>query len=387
VTVCGGLGWLAMHGQPDVTTQPVPAKPTGGDQATSKVFRPTLTSDGPAASTAGARPGDGAAVSRAQTDAPRVVTSKAESHELRWLLADHGVEIPAAAQVIEIDGVAWPVRRVDDLARRNGVPLILPLGRHTVRFSPSDPLRVVTPRGWFVDHYVELAAAAQENGKWSFDRLLELSRRQFDQFADPLVPHFWANYYAQEGDRDAALRNYRWALSIAPTFAPSYFNMAWLLHERGDDAEAQRWLRLAELWNVQNAYGLATSCHELRASIGPGDAPSDSEPDWWESGDASLRGRDRDLVIVLRSAAEFEPKRSERVKILNNIGAYFEHEKQPDRAVEYYRAAAAALGTGRLEPEERRVAVRIFENLTRVCRASNMPEYRRYERLQAMLQP
>ena len=98
-----------------------------------------------------------------------------------------------------------------------------------------------------------------------------------------------------------------------------------------------------------------------------------------------LTARDRDLLSVLQSAAEFSPRLVERAKILNNIGAYFEHEGKPELALEHYRTAASALHRGRPSQDERRVIEAILNNLTRVCRAANMPEYRRYERLQAMV--
>jgi hypothetical protein len=69
---------------------------------------------------------------------------------------------------------------------------------------------------------------------------------------------------------------------------------------------------------------------------------------------------------------------------LNNLGAYFEHVGKSDRALESYRSAAAVLSNIELNKEERRVIQGILQNLTRVCRSADMPEYRRYERLQEM---
>ncbi len=99
-----------------------------------------------------------------------------------------------------------------------------------------------------------------------------------------------------------------------------------------------------------------------------------------------LTPRDQDMIAVLRSAAEFAPRATERAKILNNLGAYFEHVGKPELALESYRTAASVLGAAKLENEERRVIQGILENLARVCRKADMPEYRRYERLQAMVQ-
>jgi tetratricopeptide (TPR) repeat protein len=303
-------------------------------------------------------------------------------------LKEHGVEIPIGAGVIEIDGVLMPVQHPSALAARGGVPLVLPLGKHIVRFARSGPPQVIEPRRWFLEAYLEAAGQVQENGRWSFDRLLELSRRSLDRFREPLVPHFWGNYYWQEGEHEAAARSFTWALQIAPTFAPSYFNLAGLAHERGDDDAARRYLRLADLWNVQNAYGLARASLQLRASLRENDAlPADDEPDWLVRDHSELTGRDRDLIAVLSSAAEFAPRLTERAKILNNLGAYFEHEAKSELALEHYRSAAAVLGSTQLAPEQRQVILGILNNLARVCRKADMPEYLRYERMQTMVQP
>jgi tetratricopeptide (TPR) repeat protein len=321
------------------------------------------------------------------TPEPRAKTPSGPVALENWGLRDFGVAIPSGVSVIEIDGVAWPVRNPNDLAGQGGVPLVLPLGKHIVRFARTDPPRVVEPKRWFLDAYREAATQVQEGGRWSFDRLLELSRRSLDRFTEPLVPHFWGNFYWQEGQHDAAIRHYTWALEIAPTFAPSYLNLAQLSHEQGDDDAARRYLRLADLWNAQNAYGLSNALNVLRTTLGPGEpALEDDEPDWFVADHGMLTPRDQDMIAVLRSAAEFAPRATERAKILNNLGAYFEHVGKPDLALESYRTAASVLGAAKLENEERRVIQGILENLARICRKADMPEYRRYERLQAMVQ-
>jgi tetratricopeptide (TPR) repeat protein len=310
-------------------------------------------------------------------------TGSIESCNLR----DFGVLMPPGASLIEIDGVELPIRNAAELAGKGGVPLVLPLGRHVIRFTKSDSPRVVEPRRWFSDVYLEATAALQENGRWSFDRLLDQSRQTLDRFAEPIVPHCWGNYYWQEGELEAAARQYIWAVQIAPTFAPAYLNLAALAHQRGAGATAHRYLRLADLWNAQNAYGLSKALAQLRGTLGEPDATAtEDEPDWYVSTQDELSERDRDMAAVLHSAAEFSPRIAERAKILNNLGAYFEYVGKPDRALESYRSAAAVLGTAKLSSEEQRVIHGILENLARVCRKSDMPEHRRYERLQAMTQ-
>ena len=308
-----------------------------------------------------------------------------------WNTFEFGVFIPIGAMEIEIDGVALPVRSADELAGQGRTGLVLPLGRHVVRFARTGPPRVVEPKRWFLDAYREAAAQVQEDGRLSFDRLLELSRRKMDRFTDPLVPHLWGNYYWQEGQLDAAARHYQWALSIAPTFAPSYLNLAQLSHERGDDAKARRFLRLAELWNVQNAYGFSMLATSLGATLDaaelpPPDEAEADEPDWYVAERDALSARDRDMMAVLKSAAEFAPRVSERAKILNNLGAYFEHAGKADLALEHYRAAAGVFGDSKLSREDSLVIRGILENLARLCRKADMAEYQRYERLQAMMQ-
>jgi tetratricopeptide (TPR) repeat protein len=304
-----------------------------------------------------------------------------------WTMRDYGVLVPAGSSLIEVDGVAVPVRNPASLASQGGVVLVLPLGKHVVRFTKSDTPRIVEPQRWFSDAYRDAGAGLQDGGRWSFDRLLEQSRQSLDRFAEPLVPHFWGNYYWQQHELDAAARQYTWALEIAPTFAPAYFNLAALEQERGHTDAARRYLRLAELWNTQNAYGLAQGLGALRAVVGESDPTiDDDEPDWYVTARDVLTPRDRDMIAVLRSAAEFSTRITERAKILNNLGAYFEHVGKPEHALQSYRSAAAVLGTTKLSPQERRVIQGILQNLARVCRKADMPEYQRYERLQSMLQ-
>jgi len=305
-----------------------------------------------------------------------------------FALSDFGVHVPTRASVIEIDGVALPIHNLQELTGQRDVALVLPLGKHVVRFEKSDPPRLLEPKRWFLDAYRDAMTRVQTNGRWDFDRLLDLSRSSLDRFTEPLVPHFWGNYYWQENEIDAAARQYTWALEIAPTFAPAYFNLAALYHERGNDIAAQRYLRLADLWNAQNAYGLAQALAALHAAVGNPDPSSgvvNDESDWYVGTQDELTVRDRDMVAVLQSSAEFAPRITERAKILNNLGAYIEHVGKPEHALQSYRSAAAVLGAAPVSAEERRVIQGILVNLARVCRKADMPEYRRYERLQAMI--
>jgi tetratricopeptide (TPR) repeat protein len=288
--------------------------------------------------------------------------------------------------MIEIDGVSIPIRNIGRLTAKQSVVLVLPMGRHVVRFGRSDEPRVIESKSWFVEAYREAAVQVQSGGRWDFDRLLDQSRQALDRFTEPLVPHFWGNYYWQEREYEAAARHYEWALEIAPSFAPAYFNLAALQLQRGDRAMANRYIRLAELWNSQNAYGLGQALSGLRAELGEFELDSDDELiDWYMPERDELTARDRDMMAVLRSSAEFAPRFAERAKILNNLGAYFEYAGKPVEAMQSYRSAAAVLGSAALNPEERRVIQGILENLARLCRNANMPEYKRYERLQAMI--
>jgi tetratricopeptide (TPR) repeat protein len=302
-----------------------------------------------------------------------------------WAMSDFGVVIPAGAVAIEIDGVTLGAKSVDELARAGRTVLVLPLGKHLIRFPGTNFSELVEPRRWFLDAYREAAAQVKEGDRWSFDRLLDASRRTMDRFTEPLVPHLWGNYYWQEGEFDAAARHFVWAAQIAPTFAPSYLNLAMVEHQRGNASAARRYLRLADLWNAQNAYGLALISNSLHAALGDSKTANDEEPDWLTASESALSARDRDVVAVLRSAAAFTPRPAERAKILNNVGAYFEHEQKPELALENYRLAAGVFAAEKPTAEEGRVIQGILENLARVCRNARMPEHRRYERLQAMV--
>jgi tetratricopeptide (TPR) repeat protein len=356
------------------------------DEKGRTVFRPQIKSD---------RPDDSnQVVGRTSTAAPPPVNGTAASVKRSskdtgtvLALADFGVPVPAGATGIEVDGVSLPLRNIQTLTGQRNVTLVLPLGKHVVRFSKGDTPRVVEPSRWFIDGYREAMARVQEGVRWDFDRLLDLSRQSLDRFSEPLVPHFWGNYYWQEGEFEAAARHYTWALEITPTFAPAYFNLAALHHQQGNSAAAHRYLRLADLWNIQNAYGLSAALGALRGAMGALQLdPDNDDADWYISAHDEMTVRDRDMIAVLQSSAEFAPRLAERAKILNNLGAYFEHTGRPEYALQSYRSAAAVLAATGVDAEERRVILGILENLARVCRSASMPEYRRYERLQAMMQ-
>ena len=302
-----------------------------------------------------------------------------------WKLDQFGITIPAAAQMIELDGIRLPVGDLTEWSRRVPLPLVLPRGIHRVRFRAGGPARLVAPRRWFWDVYREAMAKAQQDGKWSFELLIQFSQHDLDRFTDPLVPHFWGNFFWQEGDRAAAARHYRWALHIVPTFAPSYFNLAQFELERGNQAEAVGYLRLADLWNAQNAYGLNIASAALWSKLPV--EQTNSGPVRLIPIDTILAQQDRDMVATLRSAAAFATRATEHVKILNNLGAYFEHIGRPELALEHYRAAVVALEAPQLDADQRRVLRAVFQNMARVCRNADMAESIRYERLQAMLEP
>ena len=365
-------------------------KPRVDDEPRPSVFRPTVP-DSESRPTRIEATGPGKSDSKekhveAPSKSPEVPTAARPEVPETWSLRDFGVTIPPGANMIEVDGVELPVRRPANLSVSNGTTLVLSPGKHVVRFSRSDAPRVVEPKRWFLDAYRELSGQMMNDGRWSFDRLLEASGRTLDRFTEPLVPHFWGNYYWQEGQRDAAARQYQWALQIAPTFVPAYFNLALIEQQRGNPRSARRYLRLASLWNTQNAYGLSLALHGLQTALDSAESGREAdEPDWYTAEDVQLESRDRDMIAVMRSAAEFAPRTSDRAKILNNIGAYFEHSGKPELALENYRSAAGVFSTGRLEPEEKLVIAAVLENLARVCRDAGMPEHRRYERLQTIV--
>ncbi len=404
VSILGGgfvlliIGVTLVMRNPDRSSQPQTdggqndGRPAEPDTPGTDVFRPTVGRSGDSApGVVDSEPKPKlSAIDKSKdsgTSEPKVKADTGPFALESWGLRDFGITIPPGANVIEIDGVLLRVKNPAELAGQGGVPLVLPYGTHIVRFSKTDAPRVIEPKRWFLDAYRDAAKQVRDGDRWSFDRLLELSRRTLDRFTEPLVPHMWGNYYWQEGQLDAAARHYAWALEIAPTFAPSYLNLASLAHQRGEDDAARRYLRLADLWNAQNAYGLAAVSNGLRASIGVEEEPTeDDQPDWFVAQHGAMTPRDRDMMAVLRSAAEFAPRTTERAKILNNLGAYFEHEGKPELALESYRTAASVFAKSKLEADERRVIHGILENLTRLCRKADMPEYRRYERLQAMVQ-
>src|SRR5262249_50381057 len=63
-----------------------------------------------------------------------------------WRLADCGIEIPVSANTLEVDGVTISIRDPAGLAGRGSIPLVLPMGKHIVRFARTGPAQVIEPR-------------------------------------------------------------------------------------------------------------------------------------------------------------------------------------------------------------------------------------------------
>ncbi len=295
---------------------------------------------------------------------------------------EYGLFVPPDADVLVVDGVAAPPAALEVSAGHRRLFVCLSPGKHVVRFKRRGKARSVSISTPFLEAYERAATAVSTGNRWDFELLVRQSIACFEKFDSPVIPHFWGNYYWQQGNPAAARRHYLWALDIWPNFAPSLFNLGILAKKEGREREANQLLSLARLWNWQDAYGLARPLCEH--------PPSEPLPDAFASLNqilkpwtTALTDEDRDVVTILKTSAAFVPDEREAVKLVNNIGAYFEHVGKYDLALAYYRKALSQSVEGKEETRE--LVLPILRNLARATGKGNMPEAGRYARMVELL--
>jgi len=296
-----------------------------------------------------------------------------------WL--KHGVYVPEDAEVLVVDGVSAPRAALELLDRRQKLFLCLSPGKHIVRFKREGRPRSVSITRRFLDSYEQAAGALSRNGELDFELLVRQSLACLERFDSPLIPHLWGNYYWQRGEFDAARRHYAWALNIMPNFAPSLFNLGVLAKKQGEEREGAELLALAKVWNWQDGYGLASLLCDY-PTIRPTRDFSvrlDVMVSPWAK---TLTKQDSDVVAILTTSAAFVPDESEGIKLINNIGAYFEHVGKYEVAIEYYRKA---LNQASGRSETRSLVLPVLRNLARAAMKGAMPESRRYARMVEIL--
>lgn len=299
----------------------------------------------------------------------------------------HGIRIPAAATILEVDGVRLPVAQPGALAQRPAAILMLPRGRHSVRFRTSDmPVEIEIDTHLF-DEYQAMRKFFGLPGSVNTQELLSRGARAFDVHGAPFLLGFQGAAQAKADAWDVAERQFRRALCVNPTFSPAHLNLAECLLRRKDRDQAVREVLLADAFNVGNVYGLSAAIHQYRRKLGISAEqrdPVDAAALSYVSTE-SISEQDRRLVAVLEGVSKYAVRTEDRAKILNNLAVHFSESGRPELALYWFREA---LGMAKMAgPERFRLATRILGNMGDTCRGAGFAEADFYQRMQHMVTP
>jgi tetratricopeptide (TPR) repeat protein len=147
--------------------------------------------------------------------------------------------------------------------------------------------------------------------------------------------------YAGRGEWDASERKFRRALRISPAYAPAHLNLAHCLLRRQEREEATREVRLADAFNVGNAFGLNAAIVELKRRL-----------------DIPLDDHEAVELNITENAGESDPT---------------------ERVLEDFRATLAELMPA--APDRLDDARQVLAQMADVCRAAGYEEADEYQQI------
>lgn len=299
----------------------------------------------------------------------------------------HGVTIPHAATIIEVDGWRLPIDDVPQLFESPAPVLFLPRGQHAVRFRVGDRPITVEIRDDFTATYEAARNFFDLNGKVQKAALIERGGRATDVHGAPLLLNFQGAGYAQDGQWSAAERKFRRAIRVNPTFSPAHLNLAHCLVELGRPEEAAREWTLAAAFNVGNVFGLEAAIHAFRERLG--DTPTPPLPLAFSArvyvSPEPRSVEDERIASILQAISKYAVKDEERAKLRNNLAVHFSESGRPQLALEHFRGALAALKTA--GPERFEIATKILGHMSDTCRYAGYEEADEYAAMQQFVLP
>ncbi len=299
--------------------------------------------------------------------------------------AQHGIRIPPAAAILEVDGLRLRIANPSRLAQSPVPILYLPRGSHAVCFRSNEQPVPATIEGDF--------AAAYERMRGFFGipeaiRSREIFQRAawaMDVHGAPFLLNLSGAQYAAEKKWKAAQRKFRRALGINPMFSPAHLNLAECLLQEGARDEAAREVELADVFNVGNVFGLADAIVQARRRLG---LPLESR-DTIDAADLVYVSREKQseedvrMVALLEAVSKYAVRDEERAKVLNNLAVHFAQSDRPELALHYFHNALEVTqhaGEGRHQ-----LARQIFSHIRAVCRKAGFDEETEYRQMELMV--
>lgn len=308
----------------------------------------------------------------------------------RRIQSAHGIRIPRAAEIIEVNGFRLPMTNIDGLQESPSPVLFLPPGRHAVRFRTSEPPMQITIENDFTAAYAEARRFFDIAGRIRVEDLIDRGGRTMDVHGASLLLNFHGADYAAKNQWQAAERKFRRALRVNPMFSPAHLNLAYTLmqQERRDEAAIE--LELADLFNIGNVFGLTAAITDFRRQFSI-DRPdtADTAPIQFVAGDyvssEPLTVEDERITSVMQAISKYAVRGEDRGKILNNLAIHFAESGRTELALEHFRNALAALKTA--GPERFELANRILGTMSDVCRQAGFEEADEYAAMRQYVLP
>ena len=313
------------------------------------------------------------------------ISRRYDSLECQRIQARHGVRIPAAATILDVDGQRLRVSHAGSLASSPAPILFLARGSHAVCFRPNEFPLAVTIESDLVAQYEAMRKFFGVGGEVKAVELISRAAKTMDVHSTPFLLNFSGAHYAAAGKWDVAERKLRRALCVNPAFSPAHLNLAECLIRRNATDEASREVALADAFNVGNVFGLTGAIREYRKRL---KLPLDGEETVDVAGlsyvtteaqtDADLR-----LAAILEGVSKYAVRDEQRAKILNNLAIHFADSGRPELAMYHFHHALEVVlhaGEGRYD-----LARQVFANMKRACRKSGFAEANEYEQMEAMV--
>jgi tetratricopeptide (TPR) repeat protein len=278
---------------------------------------------------------------------------------------------------ISLPGAGWPSESWD---------LILPPGKHFVKAETTGEASIRLINKGFMEFYTASAAKHRNKEGFNYEKLVAASRSVLGVYREPLLPHFWGNYFWEQNQPDAAIRYWKWSIRIKPTFAPAHLNLAYAYHKQGALEKARHELILASGLNFQDGFGIAEHLQELRTSLQQPDfdiaATLNYDPIDYALLNESLSDNESRTISAINMIGILSERNRSKARTLNNIGAYLlQRVDKPQWALDYFfRACDSLVVHGEVEAD-RECRMMVLANIVESMKRLDMVEGKIYSDL------
>jgi tetratricopeptide (TPR) repeat protein len=255
-----------------------------------------------------------------------------------------------------------------------------------VKFRGNEPLEVTIDSD-LSQVYHAMRQFFNAGGPVREVELLSRGAKAMDVHGAPFLLNLMGAAHLGKEQSEAAERKFRRSLRVNPLFAPAHLNLAALLHQRGDAAQARRELELADATNVGNCFGLSAAITQVRRQmkLAPGQAASGEQALAAYVTERSLSEDDRRMTALMQGLSKYAVENSERGKILNNLAIHFAEKGDTELALDHFRSALSMLKLA--GPERYRLAQHVLTQMGETCRKAQYEEANEYDQMRNLVKP